>query len=167
VSIRRTLRSTIKWGGAAVTVLVLVVWVGSAWWSPYVVAFPNAIARVYGSSIAGVGLRKGQLIVIVQGDWTIQNLEFEVGTQAYAHTFSWQWWFDAELLSGSTVLFVPLWFLALLTATPTFLIWRRDRKRLPGACSKCGYSRTGLPADRACPECGVAVPGVTPQASHS
>jgi hypothetical protein len=24
----------------------------------------------------------------------------------------------------------------------------------PNACRQCGYSRTGLPADRACPECG-------------
>lgn len=32
-----------------------------------------------------------------------------------------------------------------------------NRKRPPGVCGNCGYNRTGLPADRACPECGKAI----------
>lgn len=33
--------------------------------------------------------------------------------------------------------------------------WRSDRRRARGGCSKCGYSREGLDAGAACPECGA------------
>jgi ssDNA-binding Zn-finger/Zn-ribbon topoisomerase 1 len=69
-----------------------------------------------------------------------------------------RWWFAIEdrVVFGNRVIIVaiPCWALAAFAAAPTLLIWRHDRKRDPNACPKCGYSRTGLPADRACPECG-------------
>ena len=56
---------------------------------------------------------------------------------------------------------IPLWFPLLLAAVPTVVMFRSDRRRRlrerSEACIHCGYSRVGLPADRACPECGKPV----------
>jgi len=42
-------------------------------------------------------------------------------------------------------------------------MFRTDRRRARvekfNLCTKCGYSRVGLPVDRACPECGHAETG--------
>jgi hypothetical protein len=158
VSIRRTLRSTIKWGGAAVTVLLLIVWVGR----------PGTCGITGKFTMIEVG-RRGQLHFLY-GD--IPSMTQRIGF-GYSRCIPWDKLepvFDVKRYPYSssevTEVSVPLWFLALLTATPSFLIWRRDRKPRLGVCPKCGYSRTGLPGDRACPECGAAVPGVTPQASR-
>ena len=50
--------------------------------------------------------------------------------------------------------------LATIAVVPAVLIlWWRDRSRLRrryrlGLCTACGYDRSGLAADAACPECG-------------
>ena len=51
---------------------------------------------------------------------------------------------------------VPLWSLFTLAAVPTFVLWRRDRRRIgPGHCRRCGYNLTGAEHEK-CPECGRA-----------
>ena len=69
------------------------------------------------------------------------------------------WWFGGGTLDVSTgpamrFVVVPTWFLILILGVPTMIVWWNDRKPLPGTCPNCGYDRTGLPAGRACPECG-------------
>jgi hypothetical protein len=57
---------------------------------------------------------------------------------------------------GTREVFVPYWFLALLTAGGPAARWhhaRRARSRSLGLCSACGYDLRATP-DR-CPECGV------------
>src|SRR5437762_2158764 len=46
------IRKTVKWGGAAVTVLLLVVWIGSAWW------------------MAALVTSSGFVLDLSQGEWT-------------------------------------------------------------------------------------------------
>jgi hypothetical protein len=83
-----------------------------------------------------------------------------------------RWWFDSATIGSGRgvghVCSIPIWFLAMLTAMPTFLMWRHDRNlrmlERANACPKCGYDRTGLPVDRACPECGSANGGANPAA---
>ena len=89
VSIRGRTRSTIKWAGAVVTVLLVIVWVGSGWCEAGCFARPTISGHV----------AKGRLVIGWEEPWRSQTC--------------------------------------------------KDRQ-LP----QCGYSRTGLPADRACPECG-------------
>lgn len=73
-----------------------------------------------------------------------------------------RWWFGREgwtfyspygATSGTTYV-IPLWFLWTLTALATAWLWISDRRRVPGACPACGYSRAGLAAGGPCPECG-------------
>ena len=52
-------------------------------------------------------------------------------------------------------IYVPLWFVTLLTATPPAaraLTWRRRPAGRAGTCRRCGYDLRATP-DR-CPECG-------------
>ena len=133
------------------TVLLLIVWVGKlgSWGfriDPMMVEFG----------------RRGQLH-FYYGD--ISAIEFRKGywKSGIAPLEKLNPWFESDryycMNSQVTRFSIPLWCLAILTATPTFLIWRRDRKRNPNGCPKCGYDRTGLPADRPCPECGNAASG--------
>jgi hypothetical protein len=51
-------------------------------------------------------------------------------------------------------LMVPYWLATLVLALPPALWFRsRQRRRLPGACARCGYDLRATP-DR-CPECGT------------
>jgi hypothetical protein len=44
----------------------------------------------------------------------------------------------------------------LITGAPAAVLWYVGRRRFgPGQCKKCGYERSGLAADAACPECGT------------
>ncbi len=56
-----------------------------------------------------------------------------------------------------TTIAIPCWFLFLLTAAPTALLWWLDRRRIrPTHCQRCGYDLTGNVSGR-CPECGTPV----------
>ena len=126
-----------------VTLLLLIVWVGSKKHLVYAYAKPTFGLGAGGGLIAFGWERPWGLPV----DWKCDLEEWDN---------EWEWWYEVRVLSGGTEIGVPTWMFILLTAIPTLLIWRRDRRRDPNACPKCGYSRTGLPADRACPECGTA-----------
>ena len=70
-----------------------------------------------------------------------------------------EWFWPRELYNSSeivTSLALPLWLLFLAVLIPTLLLWRLDRRPLPGHC-RCGYNLTGLTSGR-CPECGTAAP---------
>jgi hypothetical protein len=143
---------SIKWIGAVVTVVLLLVWVGSRWYG-------FGLYTRSSSNLAGVF--GGRLVLV----WTMPlssqlrdlrgSFDFQVGTQPF------HWWFEfrSDVSSRMREIAIPTWSLALLTATPTVWLWRRDRRRrraeAANCCRTCGYSRTGLPADRACPECGT------------
>ena len=65
------------------------------------------------------------------------------------------WWCFHVSHFGCTV---PTWFIVLLAATPTAVLWRswwRKHRFRPGSCQSCGYSLTGLSPLAPCPECGA------------
>lgn len=140
MSNRRRIRGTIKWGGAALTVLLLIVWVGSA---SYRGGF--IVGKIVLWFDAGA-------VVITNSSQPHLYWTFEYGSSA-----PFRWWIFYRPTVGGALVWIPLWIPLFLTAMPTFLMWRHDRKRRcdPNLCPKCGYSRTGLPPDRACPECGT------------
>jgi hypothetical protein len=63
---------------------------------------------------------------------------------------------------GWTVGVVPLWPWALASGAGAFWLWRGHvvrRRRERAGCCACGYSRAGLSAGAACPECGRGAAG--------
>lgn len=52
---------------------------------------------------------------------------------------------------------IPTWQVGLAALGATVVAWRNRPKRIvPHGCARCGYSRDGLQASAACPECGAA-----------
>ena len=148
------IRKTIKWGGAAVTVLLVVVWVGSGWWllswggmsnSGNYWHFAACFGRVEFVSFPAPGAAYSKVLIEPHP----YPGRFEWGFQQTA-------WFD-----------VPLWAIVGCAFACTFSAWhldalaRRNRAKL-NLCPKCGYDRTGLVGgkDAKCPECGAVPAGV-------
>ncbi len=131
---------------AGLTVLLVVVWIGSRWEFLY---WENM-----NSGWFSVG--RGQVAfsppLLGASKWRDGN--FFVGKRNLPFTS----WFDAGIANGARFHAVPLWFPALLSLLATAAAWRFDAKYLrrvrEGACSACGYDRAGLAAGAVCPECG-------------
>ena len=135
-----------KWGGAGLTVLLVVVWIGSAWkefvwltrwdWSANVVA-----GRVF-----------------VMSPYAEAPSDCRNQCDFVSHPFRFAWWFKQGLQGTGFYCFLPLWPAALLSLLATAAAWRADAKYLrrvrEGACPACGYDRAGLAAGAVCPECG-------------
>ena len=148
---RRRIRSTIKWSGAVLTVLLLIAWVGTRWCSAGFHALPTIAATLTDGQLRGGWYEPWSFIPRQSGGYFMVNKKTK---------YPFQWWFETQRSTVgnyiSTRVFIPIWFLILLTAVPTYFIWRSDSNPPDNVCPKCGYSRTGLPEDRACPECGAA-----------
>lgn len=147
------IRKTIKWGGLVITVLLLVVWIGSAW---------RGVARVSSNwSISTVG---GQFVYNslphtvppVHRTWNIVRVPSQV---------KFNWWYSSAYPMGPGrgsmwALQIPMWPLVLLTLATTSTAWWLDvlaqRREREGKCPKCGYDRAGLASGAVCPECGRA-----------
>jgi len=93
------------------------------------------------------------------------------GWDARSHWSNWNNWRLGDLGwygttgGGSTtrVISIPLWLVVNLVSVPCWLhvgsLLRARRRRGRGQCVNCGYRRTELPPDAACPECG-SLPGI-------
>ncbi|MCC6908083.1 MAG: hypothetical protein IT430_09100 [Phycisphaerales bacterium] len=145
---RKRLRSTIKWGGAVLTVLLLVVWVGSAWWQAGVRSH-GFYLEVYGGGLS-IGVDR----------WRDDEFEFWLKD----HTFDVWWWFDVTVRPdpfAEVIGYIPIWFLLLATGLASGWLWHRDRRRALCLCIKCGYDLRGN-ASGVCPECGTPPPRPSP-----
>ena len=146
----RRLRFTMKCGGAALTLLLLTGWVGSNWWC---IGATTELALQKRFAM----LRGGRLFIGTLHDYYPQATQWFIHRDK-ALLPQFRWWFEHGDDAAATYIAIPLWIPLIIAATSTLLICWRDRRRDPNSCRKCGYDRTGLPADRACPECGAAVP---------
>ncbi len=145
------IRKTIKWGGAVVTVLLVVVWIGSEWGgigylSQSGSGFEIAAGSIYFSF-------RAWLEPYSTGGW-----------QLSAHSGGFDRWPSWRGDSQLWWLRLPLWipFVAMLLATGAALrldTLARRRAKLH-VCPKCNYDRTGLAAGAVCPECGAGPVGV-------
>ncbi|MFO0858179.1 MAG: hypothetical protein U0640_12580 [Phycisphaerales bacterium] len=72
------------------------------------------------------------------------------------------WLHDYAHTQYLQLLAIPLWPLALMPAIPMGITWFRSKRaasRLKsGFCPRCGYNRSGLPAEAPCPECNHSRP---------
>lgn len=141
---------TTKWAGAVLSIVLVVVWAGSAW---YDVAW-------FGKGGYLVSVESGRLAVgwpVAPGDvqpssvWRVERSPPTL-----------RWWYARSGSAFATWILLPIWPIALSTAIVTLGAWRLDtnaRDRLRhSACVKCGYDRAGLAAASPCPECDAAAP---------
>ena len=147
-TLKRRARKTVKWGGLVVTVLLLVVWIGSGWYA--------RLWRIGGERFVGVAT--GQVVFVDQAD---SDMRFESDVLDLSTTaFHLDWRFSWALSTPFAGAALPLWFPALLSLLATAAAWRADAKYLrrvrEGLCPACGYDRAGLAAVSVCPECGAA-----------
>ena len=149
------IRKTIKWTGAAVTVLLVVAWIAGGRVGAYWMCHNGA----------RIGFLRGALLV----DWFPSGLRvsgrgLEKGFSLFSEPeLQSQGWMSVHDRGMGPTILVPLWMLAVFALIPTWFAWRRDalanrRVRL-NLCPKCNYDRTGLAAGAVCPECGSG--GVT------
>lgn len=150
---RPRLRKTIKWAGAAATVVLVVVWIGSGW-------------RVGGARYESLSLR------VMSGGIVLEKMS-GVGRLRYLFTdiqrFTWHWspaWYrsvgpNPRSPGGPQIdwqLSVPTWGPVLGVLTLTMIAWRLDalarRRARLALCANCHYDRTGLAPGAVCPECG-------------
>lgn len=145
------IRKTIKWGGVAVTVLLVVVWIGSGWRREY-------------SAVSGrwdVFLLDGRVVVTKSSQPVIFADRQAFLARKPASTFSIVWGIDLESDSITWALYIPMWIPSLAVMLLALFAWRVDllahcRAKL-NLCTRCGYDRAGILKDAKCPECG-AVP---------
>jgi hypothetical protein len=166
---RPRIRKTIKWVGAAVTVLLVGVWIlnewprnvwvrQSSWWrAPYWWREPHVWRRDHIDSftIYFGGFVQGRVVVGRQTlGWSITNSRPYVGDTSDWYPFDGKTWFIWKD-STTWAVGVPLWVFIALWAFGTARVWRLDhcRARL-NLCPKCNYDRAGIRKDAVCPECG-------------
>lgn len=144
---RPRIRTFFKWGGLVVSVLLLAVWVGSA----YVTCYWMLGAE------HDIAVNKGRLFY----QWA------QPTNHSRLSTFRW-WtnpqpqvslaWYYGRLNVGWFVM-IPVWFFVALSLATTATAWRMDiiarRKGRLGKCPACGYDRTGLAPAAPCPECNA------------
>jgi len=151
----RKIRSVCKWSGAVVTVLLVVIWVGSAWRRSALYLLPTFALSADSGQYGVAWLEPWSIVPDIDGlGWTFSPSTFL--------RFAWGFDFDrGPIQTGhiSVTIYFPGWFLALLTGLPTAWLWYRERRRAPGLCINCGYDLRGA-EHNVCPECGVEVVNV-------
>jgi hypothetical protein len=149
------IRKTIEWGGAAVTVLLLVVWVASGWFM-YVWVTPRCLCVFLGRGAVGYG----RVARLAPGDYAdTLPADIERANRRWQH---FQMLGRPSVFNNYTgpEVVCPVWIPAAAMASITLLAWRLDalarRRARTTHCPKCGYDRAGIAAEAKCPECGSA-----------
>jgi hypothetical protein len=147
------IRKTIKWGGAAVTVLLVVVWIGSGW----------VFVTHSGGEDPFVEIRGGEFSFSQPGPGPVVS-RTTCGLNAHRVCQTWlpRWngGSSGGLANWHLELNIPLWLPVVAFAIPTAAAWvyesRYRRRAKLNLCPHCGYDRTGLAggAGAVCPECG-------------
>lgn len=175
----------VKWGGAALAVLMAVLWAGSFRYEAEcerVQMTDDNVAVTYTIDVHSgrIGLSRSYSPVYPPLGW---YTDFARGCPSarLMRLAPTRWYNDLRWVPsvrgadgphgfefGVTI---PLWVLTFLTLLLTAAAWRLDilarRRERVGLCVKCGYSRAGLPLDTPCPECGVSPTAPAPTAPSS
>ena len=141
------LRKTIKWTGAAITVLLVAAWVVSQ------IRFIGFVSGRCNADING-----GQFSVeYFTGPSQTTTTQFVIGKRVPPVTPHWlpDALFFAQRWRVEVPLELPIGLLALVTVAAWRLDTRARRRARLSLCPKCHYDRAGLAATAACPECGA------------
>ena len=145
------IRRWLKWVGATVCVLLLMMWVFSIW-GCVSATFPagNAMWRIsLCNQFLGFGWRNS--ILPGQSGWFFYWVREATFTLRLPRLFTFPSGSRGQIAKE---FFLPLWIPFLFVTTPTAFFFWRDRRQIPqGHCQKCGYNLTGNTSG-ICPECG-------------
>lgn len=162
-AIRKAARKTGKWGGAVLTLLLLVVWIGSGWWYGEV----EWLAPFHWMRL---GASEGSLFLSF-GSWDSGLSHSTLSFEPRAN--NWNGWRDLigrwdtfrTLVPYGWSVACPIWVVMGIVFASTSLVWRTDvramRRAREGLCAACGYDLVGLAGTAAgavCPECGRVAP---------
>ena len=123
-----------------------------------------AVTREYparGFSVTVAAVREGGITIVHDNEpkpvWfgnqglTRMDIDIQWGWTGVA------WWPPRyEGRARYPALFIPFWLPFITVAIPTYILWRRDRRKPEGCCQQCGYDLTGNESG-ICPECGVGI----------
>lgn len=138
------------WVFVAATMCVIALWLISIWWH---VEWPGF------SRFGSAGLWSGRVWFFMNADRPQRVFAITDGTGPKWLRYTAPkiyWWFEHGGDANRTWVFIPLWTIALMLAifaAGAGKLARQLRVNQSMRCS-CGYSRTGLSAERPCPECG-------------
>ena len=147
------IRKTVKWGGAAVTVLLGALWLGSAAGQINFIRFPYIVS--FNAGVFG--------ITVADDDAPSWPREFTFGVGRFdGGQYHFAWWFWGCRNGNSHEYAMPLWVVVGGSALVTVFAWRLDtlarRRARLNLCPKCNYDRAGLAPGAVCPECGLSAP---------
>ena len=135
-------------------VLRILKWAGVVWCLTLAVAWPVTAWRAFGYG--------GDFGLIAVGSGSV-SFHLDSGfppvgfVQLKGFTPNWAGGFSFGVMSPPNIISVPIWFVLLISAALTYLLFRLDRKRIPpGHCQSCGYDLTGN-VTGVCSECGEGV----------
>ena len=144
------IRKTIKWGGAVVTVLLVVVWIGSGWW-----ALGWRVNSAFSASIAA-----GEIQIV---NWKINGRSARWECSPHPFYLGSRFRFNSPAPPVGTYWSLPIWSACAMACAASASAWRLDtlarRRAKLNLCAKCHYARTGLAVGAVCPECGAASAG--------
>ena len=150
-----------KWGGAVVSVVLVVVWVGSAWWD---VEWMGPGGSSIGVDAGCLHLRGSWLKTVGHESTLLGGLPFGIRdihagwTIGRAHD-GFDWWPSSLGFNQFWSYEFPVWPMIVGVLIATVAAWRLDalarRRDFTGLCPKCNYDRTGLAVGAVCPECGT------------
>ncbi len=148
------IRKAVKWGGAAITLTLLVVWIASGWMNTSC-ALPRHGRVVLRDG--RVSFYKPDPKVVWGGDVVSVTGRGVLIREQESDNF--KWWVSSDTDSFGLRVAMPLWLPAAAWMFVTLAAWRPEivarRRARAGRCRGCNYDRTGLAAETVCPECGV------------
>jgi hypothetical protein len=150
---RPRIRKTMKWGGAAVTVLLMLVWIGSRWFA----------LGIEDGKWSGAVVTHGVLHLQWEERWIHDAPRQLRGVWKATSSPTWTGqylWLRNTLGRDWFMLDIPLAWPIVLLLLASVIAWLLEtfarRRARTGLCWKCSYSRAGLATDAVCPECGTA-----------
>lgn len=149
------IRKTVKWGGTALTVLLVALWILCAW---YNLGYIDSVGR-------GAVLADGRIILLHNREVKFLGSGLTGWTASLSEEYPRiNWWFDFSFEEPITGGAIPLWLPTGFTLLATAAAWRAEgivRRRTRGSlCGTCGYDRAGLAKGSPCPECGGGKDGL-------